>query len=233
MPPEPLGGSPFILVENVTKEYRSGSTVHMALKNVSLEIGRGEFVALVGPSGSGKTTLIHLISGLDTPTRGRVVVGGVEISSMGEASRARWRRRNVGIVFQFLHLVPTLTALENIMLPMELAGVPRRERRERALKLLEFVGLADKASRLPSELSGGEQQRIAVARALAAGPPLLVADEPTANLDRRNKFIVMELLERAAMRGVTVVYTTHDQEVAELARKRVALRDGKIVGVEG
>ncbi len=219
----------FVVVEDVWKSYRVGRVVQPALRGVSLEFERGEFTAIMGPSGSGKSTLIHLIAGLDVPDRGRVVVGGVEVSSMGESARAAWRRRNVGIVFQFLHLVPVLTALENVVLPMELAGVPRGLRRERALKLLEFVGLAEKAGRLPSELSGGEQQRVAIARALAADPPLLLADEPTANLDSENKWRVVELLREASRRGKTVIFTTHDPEVAGAADRVVRLSDGRVV----
>jgi len=220
---------PFIVLRDVWKSYRVGGAVHYALRGVSLEVERGEFVAVVGPSGSGKSTLIHLLAGLDVPDRGVVSVGGVVVSGMSERGRVAWRRRNVGIVFQFLHLVPVLTALENVLLPMELAGVPRSERRERAMQLLEFVGLAGKAGRLPSELSGGEQQRVAIARALAADPPLVLADEPTANLDSENKWRVVELLREASRRGKTVVFTTHDLEVAGVADRVVRLSDGRVV----
>jgi len=220
-------------LEGVWKEYRVGKVVVQALRGVDLVIPRGRLVALVGPSGSGKSTLIHLLAGIDVPSRGRVVVDGDEVSSMGRGERLRWRRRKVGIVFQFLHLVPVLTALENVMLPMELAGVPRGERRERALRLLEFVGLADKADRLPSELSGGEQQRVAIARALAADPPIILADEPTANLDVENKRRIVSLLREAAGKGRTVVYSTHDMGLAGEADVVVRLVDGRVVEVRG
>jgi len=220
-------------LEGVWKEYRVGKVIVQALRGVDLVIPRGRLVALVGPSGSGKSTLIHLLAGIDVPSRGRVVVDGDEVSSMGRGARLRWRRRKIGIVFQFLHLVPVLTALENVMLPMELAGVPRGERRERAIRLLEFVGLADKADRLPSELSGGEQQRVAIARALAADPPIVLADEPTANLDVENKRRIVSLLRRAAGEGRTVVYSTHDTGLAAEADVLVRLVDGRIVEVRG
>ncbi len=219
----------FVVVEDVWKSYKVGRVVQPALRGVSLSFDRGEFAAIVGPSGSGKSTLIHLIAGLDVPDKGRVIVGDVEVSSMGESARAAWRRRNVGIVFQFLHLVPVLTALENVVLPMELAGVPRGERRKHALDLLGFVGLEGKAGRLPAELSGGEQQRVAIARALAADPPLLLADEPTANLDSENKWRVVSLLREASRKGKTVIFTTHDLEVAEAADRIVRLSDGRVV----
>ena len=218
-------------LEGVWKVYRIGKVEVEALRGVDLVVPRGKLVALVGPSGSGKSTLIHLLAGIDVPTRGRVVVDGDEISKMGSGARLRWRRRKVGIVFQFLHIVPVLTALENVMLPMELAGVPRGERRRRALELLEFVGLAGKADRLPSELSGGEQQRVAIARALAADPPIILADEPTANLDVANKRRIVELLRGAVGRGKTVVYSTHDPELARQADVIVRIVDGRIVEV--
>jgi len=219
-------------LEGVWKTYRVGRVEVHALRGVSLVVPRGRLVALVGPSGSGKSTLIHLLAGIDVPTRGRVIVDGDEVSRMGAGERLRWRRRKVGVVFQFLHLVPVLTALENVMLPMELAGVPRAERRPRALRLLEFVGLADKADRLPAELSGGEQQRVALARALAADPPLVLADEPTANLDVANKERIVGLLREAAGRGRTVVYSTHDSRLAREADVIVRIVDGRVVGVE-
>lgn len=222
----------FIVVEDVWKTYKTGKVSYDALRGVSITIEKGSLVAIVGPSGSGKSTLIHLLAGIDVPTRGRVVVDGVEISSLSEGRRLKWRRRNIGIVFQFLHLVPVLTALENVMLPMELAGVFRGERKRRAMELLDFVGMADKAGKLPGELSGGEQQRVAIARALASDPPIILADEPTANLDVGNKRRIIELLARAKERGKTVVYTTHDRELAEIAEVRIVLRDGRVEGVE-
>lgn len=218
-----------VVLRGVWKVYRSGRVSYTALRGVDLDIFEGEFIGLVGPSGSGKTTLINIISGIDTPTRGKVIVLGEEISGRSEGWRARWRRRNIGIVFQFFHLVPTLTALENVMLPMELAGMYRGGgRRRRALELLEFVGIADKADKYPSELSGGEQQRVAIARALAADPPLILADEPTANLDTANKKRVIELLLKAHRLGKTVIVSTHDRDLVRDADRIVNIVDGVI-----
>ena len=218
-----------VVLRGVWKVYRSGRVSYTALRGVDLDVFEGEFIGLVGPSGSGKTTLINIISGIDTPTRGKVIVLGEEISGRSEGWRARWRRRNIGIVFQFFHLVPTLTALENVMLPMELAGMYRGGgRRRRALELLEFVGIADKADKYPSELSGGEQQRVAIARALAADPPLILADEPTANLDTANKKRVIELLLKAHRLGKTVIVSTHDRDLVRDADRIVNIVDGVI-----
>ncbi len=211
-------------------EYKLGRTLYPALRGVDLDVNKGEFIAIVGPSGSGKSTLIHVIAGISVPTRGTVRVDGVEISNKSDSWRVRWRRKNIGIVFQFLHLIPVLTVIENIIFPMELAGIPREIRKTRAIELLRFIGLEDKINRFPSELSGGEQQRVAIARALAADPPIILADEPTANLDSENKMKVMELLKKANDRGKTILYTTHDLEVAELADRILRLRDGRIEG---
>ena len=218
-----------LMFRDVWKIYRTGGAEYPALKGISLEVGRGELVAVLGPSGSGKTTFIYLAGGIDVPTRGEVVVNGARIDRMSESARAKWRRRNVGIVFQFYHLIPTLTVLENVLLPMELAGhPPPGERRERALMLLELVGMENKADKLPSQLSGGEQQRVAIARALAADPPMILADEPTANLDTRNKEKVVSLLVGANKLGKTVIYSTHDPELAKHARRIVRIRDGVV-----
>ncbi len=220
-----------MILRNVWKIYRSGRVKYPALKNISLSIKMGEYVAVLGPSGSGKTTLLNIIGGIDTPTKGEVIVLGENIGARGESWRARWRRRSVGIVFQFFHLVPTLTALENVMLPMELAKLyTREERRRRALKLLEFVGLRDKAGRYPSELSGGEQQRVAIARALAADPPIILADEPTANLDTANKQRIIELLGEANKLGKTVILATHDEKLASRASRIIRIVDGVVKG---
>ncbi|MEB3851063.1 MAG: ABC transporter ATP-binding protein [Desulfurococcales archaeon] len=223
------GAGPAIVFEDVWKLYGSGPAASPALRGASLEVESGTLTALLGPSGSGKTTAIFLAAGLDVPTRGRVVVLGWEVSGRSEGWRRRWRRENIGIVFQFFHLVPTLTALENVVLAMEIAGRPRRGRVERALELLEFVGLRGKADRYPQELSGGEQQRVALARALAHDPPLLLADEPTANLDYANKLRVVELLREAAGRGRTVVFATHDEKLASAADRVIRLVDGRVV----
>lgn len=220
-----------VLVREVWKEYVTGTTKALALRGVSLELKRGEFVAITGPSGSGKSTLTYLISALDVPTRGKIEVDGTAVSELSEGQRSAWRRRNVGVIFQFFHLVPTLTALENVMFSMELAGT-RGDRRSRALELLDFVGLREKAGRFPFELSGGEQQRVAIARAMAIDPKLIVADEPTAFLDRENKLRVMELLRKVNEGGKTVIFTTHDLELASFAERRVKLVDGQVAGEE-
>ncbi len=213
-------------VRDVWKEYRIGKVVVPALRGVSLDIGESEFVALVGPSGSGKSTLLYLIGGLDRPTKGSISVGGEDITGLSDSRLAMWRRRNVGIVFQFFHLIPVLTAYENVLLQAELAGLPKKERMERARELLEFVGLGDKMDRFPSELSGGEQQRVAIARALAGDPKLILADEPTANLDYTNKLRIVELLRKARELGKTVVFATHDTQLASYADRIISIRDG-------
>jgi putative ABC transport system ATP-binding protein len=223
----------FVEVRDVWKDYVVGRVRVTALRGVSLDVDSGEFLAVTGPSGSGKSTLIYLLSGLDVPTRGLIRVGGVEVSQLDQARRASWRRRSVGVIFQFFHLIPTLTALENVLLTMELAGVPAGKRVERALELLEFVGLKDKAGRYPWELSGGEQQRVAIARAIAHNPPLILADEPTANLDYENKVRIVELLREVSNAGKAVVFATHDVELAKRTDRVVHLRDGVVVGFEG
>ena len=220
-----------LTAKGLWKSYGSGRLRVDVVKGVDLEVGRGEFLAIVGPSGSGKTTIIMMLAGIEAPDRGSIVVDGVDVASLGPRERVLWRRRNVGIVFQFFHLIPTLTALENVMLSLELAGVKGSMARERALEALEFVGLRDKAHRFPYELSGGEQQRVAVARALVHKPKILLADEPTANLDYENKLRVVKLLRRAADEGLSVVFATHDMELARLADRIVFIRDGRVVGV--
>jgi len=222
-----LGAEVAVRVVDVAKRY---SEKVWALRGVSLEVRRGEFVAVVGPSGSGKSTLLNLIAGLDRPTSGYVEVFGERISDWPPRRRALWRRRMVGVVFQFFHLFPVLTVAENVMLPMRLAGLFRGRERERALELLELVGMRDKASRFPGELSGGEQQRVALARALANDPPLLVADEPTASLDSASKRVVIGILERFHRMGKTIVMATHDPELARVADRVVCLVDGVVGG---
>ncbi|BEP17906.1 ABC transporter ATP-binding protein [Pyrofollis japonicus] len=213
---------------NVWKIYRSpGGAEYTALRGITFEIEKGDLVSLLGPSGSGKTTVIYLAGGIELPTKGRVEVNGTDLTGMSEAARAKWRRRNVGIVFQFYHLVPTLTVLENVLLPMELAKWgDREERLERAKMLLELVGMWDKREKYPSQLSGGEQQRVAIARALAANPPIILADEPTASLDTENKLKIISLLVEANKLGKTVMYSTHDPSLASRARRIIKIRDG-------
>lgn len=219
---------PILLLEDVTKVYRDGRREFAALRSVSLQVWPGEWVAIIGPSGCGKSTLLNVIAGLDRPTTGRVVVDGIDLATLDEDGLARWRRRHIGIVFQFFQLLPTLTVVENVQLPLVLAGALRA--RTRALALLEQVGLAHVAHRFPSDLSGGEQQRVAIARALANEPRLLLADEPTGNLDTASGATVLELFERAWRAGTTVLLVTHDRTVAHRAQRLIELRDGIVAG---
>ncbi|MEX2425130.1 MAG: ABC transporter ATP-binding protein [Thermomicrobiaceae bacterium] len=217
----------FIRIEQVDKEYVSGQRTIRALRGISLTISRGEWVTLLGPSGCGKSTLLNLLSGIDRPTRGRVVINGTEISSRSEEQLSAWRGRNIGIIFQFFQLMPTLTALENVVLPMDLAGLGRD--RSRARLLLERVGLGELGSNLPSELSGGEQQRVAIARALANDPPLILGDEPTGNLDSETGQHVLELFQELWQQGKTIIMVTHDRSNAGYGSRTIDLRDGKVV----
>jgi putative ABC transport system ATP-binding protein len=222
-----------LLIELVdaTKTYRSGSVEHQALRGVDLEVHSGEMVAVVGPSGSGKSTILNLITGIDRATGGRVSVDGRLLGEMSEEELAIWRGRRVGIVFQFFQLLPTLTALENAILPMELARIgSAHERVEKATHNLELVGLGDRMHHVPSELSGGEQQRVAIARAIACDPVMLVGDEPTGNLDSDTALRMLDLLSVLNERGMTVLYVTHDSELAARAGRTVTIRDGRIDG---
>ena len=228
-PVSPGTAAPVIALRGVDKTYRTGKLSYHALRGVDLDIGEGDLVAVVGPSGSGKTTILNLITGIDRPTAGTVTVGGLRIDEMGEEALAAWRGEHVGIVFQFFQLLPTLTALENAMLPLDFARRgTRAERAGRARTMLELVGLGDKLDHLPAELSGGEQQRVAIARALAPGPRLLVGDEPTGNLDTQTAGEMFELLARLNASGTTILYVTHDPALAALARRRVTIRDGRV-----
>ncbi len=225
--------SALIELQGVEKVYRTGRLTYPALRGVDLTINRGEMVSIVGPSGSGKSTILNMVTGIDRPTAGAVVVDGLNIDSMGEEKLAAWRGRNVGIVFQFFQLLPTLTALENVILPMELAHAFRGERKERALRNLDLVGLSNVVDHLPAELSGGEQQRVAIARALACDPLLVIGDEPTGNLDSEAAGRVFDLFARLNATGVTVVYVTHDRDLAARAPRRITIRDGRIAGDDG
>jgi len=217
-----------IQLRDVSKTVMSGGEPLTILHPLSLEVQRGRFLAIVGPSGSGKSTLLGLIAGLDSPSSGDVVIDGVNITNLGEDGLARLRGEKIGFVFQFFHLIPSLTAFENVSVPMEIAGVPDAGRR--AQSLLEEVGLTGRAHHYPSQLSGGEQQRVALARALANNPPIVLADEPTGNLDSTNGRHIMELLRTIhRTRGTTVVLVTHDAELAALADSRLVLRDGRVV----
>jgi putative ABC transport system ATP-binding protein len=217
-------------IENVTRTFKTGKMETRALRGVSLSIESGEFTALVGPSGSGKTTLLQLIGCLDQPTSGHVYVNGKDVSKLNRNQRADMRRGTIGFIFQFFALIPTLTAYENIEMPLLLNGHTAAERRERVTELLQAVGLADRAANRPDQLSGGEQQRVAIARALAPKPALILADEPTANLDTPNGKQVMETMTRLNQEtGVTFVFATHDPRVIQYARRVITLRDGVIV----
>jgi putative ABC transport system ATP-binding protein len=221
---------PIISLTGVTKTYGTGPTAFEALRGIDLSIMSGEMVAIVGPSGSGKTTIVNLISSIDRPTSGTVTVNGSRLDQKSEEQLALWRGRNIGIVFQSFQLLPTLTALENAQLPLDLARIgSRRERRNRARRHLALVGLEERARRLPSELSGGEQQRVAIARAMACRPKILLGDEPTGNLDSENAMTMFALLQELHEEGTTVVYVTHDASLAALAPRLITVRDGLIV----
>ena len=223
-----------IRAEGLSKEYMSGGRPLRVLDRVDLDVEPESFVAIAGPSGSGKTTLLGLLAGLDQPTEGRVIVAGEDLFSLTEDGRARFRAENVGFVFQTFHLLPTLTALENVMVPLELLGSGRdrngRPIRERGHELLERVGLGDRANHYPAQLSGGEQQRVALARAFANDPRILFADEPTGNLDRRTGRRVVELLEELNHESrTTLILVTHDMDLAARAHRTISLADGRIV----
>jgi putative ABC transport system ATP-binding protein len=220
---------PLIELSGVEKTFRTGKVAYKALRGVDLVIEQGDMVAIVGPSGSGKSTVMNMITGIDRPSVGTVTVDGHRIDEMDEEELAVWRGDRVGVVFQFFQLLPTLTALENAMLPLDFSRRhPKRERATIARRKLALVGLEDKADNLPSELSGGEQQRVAIARALVAEPPLLIGDEPTGNLDTQTAAEMFELLARLNDEGSTIVYVTHDLELAARAKRIVTIRDGVV-----
>jgi len=213
----------------VVKTYSSSAGTFAALRGVNLQVSSGAFAAIVGKSGSGKSTLINLITGIDRPTSGEVIVGGVPVHSLNEEQIAIWRGRSIGVIFQFFQLLPTLTAVENILLAMDYgARFPLSDRPARAMALLELVGMAEQAHRVPHSMSGGQQQCVAIARALANDPILLAADEPTGNLDSRSAEMVMELFENLAGSGTTVLMVTHDRELAARTHRTIRLSDGLI-----
>jgi putative ABC transport system ATP-binding protein len=221
-----------LIANEVTREYQSGDQRIAVLRNVSFEIAQGAFVAIVGPSGSGKTTLLGLLAGLDTPTRGKVILDGHDLTTMSENERARLRGEKVGFVFQSFQLIPTLTARENIQVPLELQGADGAA--DRAQELLERIGLAKRGHHFPMQLSGGEQQRVAIARAFANSPRILFADEPTGNLDANTWARLFELLESLnSDSGSTIVLVTHDLNLAQRARRTIRLSDGEIVADTG
>ena len=220
--------SPLVRVRDVHRAFGDGASPVRALRGVDLGVGRGEFVALVGPSGSGKSTLLHVVAGLETADAGTVVVDGQDLTALGDDDRARFRRRHVGVVFQFFRLLDGLTALENVAVAARAGGARRRDADRRARELLDLLGLLDRASMTPAALSGGQRQRLAVARALANDPPLLLADEPTGALDSAGAAAVLELFRRLHERGQAILHVTHDPEVAAAAGRRVRLEDGRV-----
>ena len=228
--------APIIQVESLTRVIATRAQRTVILDGVSFSVPAQCLFAINGPSGSGKSTLLNLLTGIDRPTSGKVIFAGKELRGRSENALAKWRGRNVGIIFQFFQLIPTLTALENTLLALELGGgggLKRRQWRSRALDCLEAVGLAQYTRRLPSELSGGQQQRVAIARALANVPSVLVADEPTGNLDSTTAHQIFDTLAGLIERGKTVIYVTHDHELAARASARIELLDGRIAGEEG
>jgi putative ABC transport system ATP-binding protein len=220
---------PMISLQQVEKVYETkGGPIH-ALRGVNFEVGAGDFIAIVGPSGSGKSTLINMITGIDRPTRGEVYVDGQRLTKMNEDQVAGWRGLNIGVVFQFFQLLPTLSVIENVMMPMNYTGTWRGEREERALELLELVGIADAAYKFPSQISGGHQQRAAIARALANNPSVIVGDEPTGNLDPKSANVIFDLFERLVANGTTIVLVTHDRDLAAKIPRIVEVRAGKLM----
>jgi putative ABC transport system ATP-binding protein len=215
---------------DVVKVYETGEVPFTALRGINLDVGAGEFVGLIGKSGSGKTTLINMITGIDRPTSGTVVIDGTPIHKLNENQLAVWRGKTIGVVFQFFQLLPTLTVAENVMLPMDFCNMfTPAERPVRALHLLDQVEMADQANKLPSALSGGQQQRVAIARALANDPPILAADEPTGNLDSKTADSVFTLMERLVSEGKTIIMVTHDNDIAQRVRRSLHVSDGEIV----
>ena len=219
-----------IVLDNITKVYSIGEVETHALDGVSLGVQEGEFTALVGPSGSGKTTMLQLMGCLDRPNSGAIMINGEDVTRLKANQRADLRREKIGFIFQFFALVPVLTAYENVELPLLLNGIKSKERKERAMSLLESVGLADRTNHRPDQLSGGEQQRVAIARALAPHPKMVLADEPTANLDTANGSQAMDIMQRLNEEtGIAFIFATHDPRVVSYARRVVELQDGKIV----
>lgn len=236
LPPRPLNGTypaaPAAMIDlrDVSKAYQTPAGPFWALRGIDLQVKSGEFISVVGKSGSGKSTLINMFTGIDHPSGGEAIVAQTRISELNEEQMATWRGRNLGIIFQFFQLLPTLTIVENVMLPMDLSSVyAEAERYERAMQLLESVEMADDAHKFPSAVSGGQQQKAAIARALANDPPVLVADEPTGNLDSRAADAVFNLFESLVEKGKTILMVTHDDELAARVSRTVTLADGLIV----
>ncbi len=226
----PNGGSPLITMSDISKTYVNAAGAFTALKHINLNFYEGEFVAVIGKSGSGKSTLVNMITGIDRPTEGKVVVGGTDIHAMPESRQARWRGLNLGVVFQFFQLLPMLTLIENVLLPMDFCDkYSETERINRAMDLLDLVGLADEAHKLPGAVSGGQQQSAAIARALANDPPIIVADEPTGNLDAHTADSVYALFSSLAEEGRTIIMITHDPEIESRLSRKVLISDGEII----
>ena len=223
---------PLLKTEGLGKDYHVGSQVVRALRDVSVEVEHGEFVAIMGPSGSGKSTYMNLLGCLDKPTAGRYILDGDDISSLSRDQLALIRNRKIGFVFQAFNLLPRTTALDNVALPLMYAGIPRRQRREKVEAVLDAVGLSDRTLHQPTQLSGGEQQRVAIARALVNDPALILADEPTGALDTRTGAEIMTLLQRLNRRGITIVLVTHETDIARFARRALRFRDGQLISDE-
>jgi putative ABC transport system ATP-binding protein len=221
--------SAVVRLENVEKVYKTKAGPFKALHGVNLQVDAGEFVAIIGPSGSGKSTLINMITGIDRPTTGDVIVAGERLTHMNENQVAKWRGRNVGVVFQFFQLLPTLTVLENVMMPMNYCGTYKGQRRERAMELLELVNIPEIAGKYPSQISGGQQQRAAIARALSNDPRLIVGDEPTGNLDSVSAGLIFALFEELVEKGKTIIMVTHDRELAGKIPRVEEVRNGQLV----
>ncbi len=223
------GSGPLVQVKEVVKSFPVGGGEITVLKGISFDVKNGEFVSIVGPSGNGKSTLLNMITGIDRPTKGEVIVTGREVHRMSENKLAAWRGQHVGIIFQFFQMLPALSLLQNVMLPMDFAKkIPTRERRERAMHLLDIVDIADQANKLPSMVSGGQQQRSAIARALANDPDIIVADEPTGNLDTRTAQDIFDLFSKLVAEGKTLLMVTHDKELARRVPRVVEIIDGRI-----
>ncbi len=221
--------SPLVQIKDLNKSYRRGNQIIPVLDNIALDINEGDFLALMGPSGSGKSTLLNLIAGLDQVDGGTIKIGGVEITSLSESELAEWRAHNVGFIFQFYNLIPVLTALENVELPLLLTGLSRKERREHSALALELVSLQDRMDHYPRQLSGGQQQRVAIARAVVTDPTILVADEPTGDLDRTSAEEVLQLMDRlSGDLGKTIIMVTHDPRAAKKARTMRYLDKGEL-----
>lgn len=223
---------PLISIKSVTKSFTKGKATIMPLDGLSLEVPKGEFLSLMGPSGSGKTTLLNLIAGIDTPSSGEILIDGRDIAHLSRAELTRWRAKHVGYIFQMYHLVPILSAYENVELPLLLGKLGKSERKEKILAALDLVGLGDRADHRPSELSGGQEQRVAIARAIVHDPELLVADEPTGDLDREAADSILNLLDSLAREhGKTIVMVTHDPKASAAAHRTLHLEKGRFAGV--